>query len=927
MLNTGKVSNVPFSLLTGKESTRKILAASYKKIKKGKYQELTSSAASLQSTLEVQDIDGTRLSFLTHEDIVGSSVCECVIQNTSFGNVLSAYDPREGTIDDPRMGTLEKDMACETCGQNTLTCPGHEGCISFSDYKMVNPLRSGREILTYLLNSFCVCGKPLWTDDMWAEAAKYTLIGKLTKLADRCSRMSEKLRGEVGHRECERRVFFKTPKNTATDTISSKKKKNYYFSICMSASIKDKPTEVHDRIDDLETHLLRIMQHSQQELYNLGFRPRDSSSYIDITGLILKSIPVIPPCARHFGQMGEERIASDITKKYQEVLKQLERISQSGPTIIKMNDFCRTITELHEVVEEKIKGKRGYIRGLAMGKRVNFSGRSVLNPYNTMPFGYIAYPEEMRKLHTTPVALTDFNYTRLTDMLHSEEVVRIKFGPNSDRTDTVVTVTERFLQKYNPDIGDIFEVIGKNGDETMFNRQPTLDKNAIMAYKAFYVPDYKCIGVHSVYTTPHNADFDGDEGNVHKMQTLDARSEARYVASVENNIMNSKQNRPTMGLVYNSISSGYMISQPTTNIQPRFWDSFLKIMVDRKLSPTFVQRLDYFGVEQFSGRALFSILFPENFTYDTRDKANPKADKTSVLIERGILRQGVLTSKHLGPSHGSIVHYMWKTYGMERTSIFFTEAQLLLDKFIEYQGLSIGMSSIVLENRKQVEAIVRKSIHTSIKSINSLPELSTKASELDKGVRESKIMGYLNTVSRIGLVITKEVLKDDNPIKIMSKSGAKGKDANTSQIIGCLGQQYVSGKRPIHSITQGTRSLPYYEPNSKDIEADGFIKESFLQGSTAGGFFHHMAASRIGLMDTAIKTAEIGHMHHRIVKVYEDITTKYDGTIRNTSNTIFSYDSSGGFSAAELMHVRTKAMGSTLSFVDVSSVVNRLNTE
>ena len=128
-------------------------------------------------------------------------------------------------------------------------------------------------------------------------------------------------------------------------------------------------------------------------------------------------------------------------------------------------------------------------------------------------------------------------------------------------------------------------------------------------------------------------------------------------------------------------------------------------------------------------------------------------------------------------------------------------------------------------------------------------------------------------------------------------------------------------------MTNKKRSLPYFEPDSEDIRARGFVSDSFMKGSDPAGFTFHMMASRIGLMDTSLKTAEIGHMHHRMVKVLEDLTLSYDGSVRNTNNVIFGFSYSDGFSASEILNTKSKALGNVLSFIDLNSVVGKLNTD
>lgn len=659
----------------------------------------------------------------------------------------------------------------------------------------------------------------------------------------------------------------------------------------------------------------------------LGFHP-NNDGFIELSGYILEQLPVIPPCARYYSEFDGVKEPSPLTVSYQNIIKNLAKVPNNinNDYINVMNDIYYYVKGLYTNITELVKGKDGYIRGFTMSKRNDFSGRSVLNPYNTLKFGYVAYPSIMRKFHTIPVKLTDFNYTQMTEFLKNNQVIRVIGGPNSPKPSKIITVTKQFLNVYTPQIGDTFELQGQDGDETMFNRQPTLDKYAIMGYKAHYVEDwnYLCIGLLSPYNTPHNSDYDGDQGNKLKIQTLHGRSEIRQFVGVENCMMNTNSNKPTMGMVYNSVTSAYLMTSSDEEISPKYWEYFFSFLQSRDDVDSLKERLDLNGMPEYTGKALFSALLPDDFHYDRRRNEN---DTQSVYIRNGILVQGIITSKDIGPSPNSIFHYMWKEYDRERMTRFFTEAQHILDEYLEYYGFSIGMKSVLMEDHHRIEAIVAQTIEMSKAKISALGLDREDETFLEKEIRESKVSGYVNTVSRIGVTIGNNVLPKFNAIRVMNTSGAKGKDTNTAQIIGALGQQYILGQRPKLEITKGTRYLPYYEPNSTDIESRGFIKESFLTGANPGGFIAHMAASRVGLMDTALKTGEIGYLHHRIVKVTEDVTINYDGSIRNTDGKILSYSYDGGFSTAAIIKTKNDATGEVLSFTDVKATAAKLDAQ
>jgi DNA-directed RNA polymerase beta' subunit len=895
----------------------------YTPIDRNKYASLTSDAAKLLGSLKDVDITASRLFFLTPSEILTESVCECSRPNESIGSTFLAYDPREGTIDDPRLGPLYEDMACGTCSQNKLTCTGHIGHIDFGDYPVVHPLR--RTVLTQILNLFCTtCGVKNWTDEILEAAAHLPMLQKIKFMSEKCYTMKQQVRAKNGH-DGHAKVFFVTNPTRSSDSEKERKKKKVLpYSICQSDDSKAVHT-IKEQVHEFIEYLKIIEDVSQDDLKILGFRSKDPKSPISLQGFIMKRIPVLPAYVRHFGQVNGEKTPSELTRRYQDILNKKELLTFDTAKT-QLPEFYNAINDLYIELQEQIKGKEGYIRGLSMGKRVDYSGRSVLNPYNRMKFGYVAYPARMKKVHTLPITLNDYNIKMMVKLLNEDGVRSIILGPENPKQGTRVITTPGFIRKYVPRVGDIFEIEGRDGDETMFNRQPTLDRLAIMGYKALYIDDplFHCIGLHSSYNTPHNADYDGDEGNKHKIQTLDARSEIRHIASVENNIMNHKSNKPTMGLVYNCISSGYLISDEDAYVKPEHLSIFSDRLEDKEHLASLPDRLAKHGVSQTSGRAVFSYLLPVDFVYDRRENKN---DKEGVHITNGVLVQGRLTGKHLGPSQGSIVHNLWKFYGKARTVRFFTEAQYILDDYIEYYGFSVGISSLWLKESNRILSIVDQTVEMSIKRIEALGPITNEMSSLEKEVRESKVQQYLNTVSRIGVSISKDALGPMNPINVMMKSGAKGKASNTAQILGALGQQYVQGSRPVRELTEGTRCLPYFEPNSEDIDANGFVKQSFLTGSDPGGFIFHMMASRIGLMDSALKTAEIGHMHHRIVKSLEDLVVQYDGSVRNGNNTIFSFSYSDGFSAAEIVPTKSREIGTTLSFIDIKEITAKLNAE
>jgi DNA-directed RNA polymerase II subunit RPB1 len=866
-------------------------------------------------SLSWASIVGSRLSILSYEDLCAMSVCEC-----NCPEMVGI-----GTPNDPRLGTLESTQICSTCKKGPMICTGHLGMIKLNRW-FLNPKFA--ELAIYLLMSVCnCCGHILVTKNILKRLnilglPLYARVKAVSKIGVKSRCFNCPIDDSGIPRPC-----------TPNPVYQPSKSKDTYIVVCTynDPLTKGGKIETEKPIEEIYDLFSKIDEESCKILGFTGkTQPKD---------LIMRALPVIPPRVIPSVFRAGVKSYDYLTSAYNDIIRQNNLIKE----MLRTNDYTevhmrkvvrnlqfyvshtidngdgkytRSRDEPIQSIVERLNTKAGIIRRYVMGKRGDQNGRAILNPSNKINFGEVAYPEAMRFIHTTPIGVTDFNIDKILDMYDKGMVVNllVKSGRRSGCKFKITDITRKM---YTPAVGDIIERVGLDGDETMFNRQPTLDKLSIMGYKAKYVSNYWCIGLHSSYTTPHNADFDGDEGNCLKMQTLDARAESRYIASVENNIMNSKQNKPTMGHVYNSVSSAYLMSQDPCIHESFYNDAVEKCIKHNDGIETFNHRLSTHNINKYSGKGLISMLFPEDFYYSKGD----------VLIVNGIFKKGVLSSKNLGPCDGSLVHYMWKYYGSKRTSLYFTEGQFLFDWYLEYYGFSIGYDSIVPDNQKMVKDIIDSVIDKSKLQIASLGPITSDMTEANKNMHERKLISYLNTVSRIGSEISLKGLKSFNPLNVMCKSGAKGKDANTAQIIGCLGQQYIMGRRPQKTQTCNSRCLPYHEPYSMDISASGFIKESFKTGSKPDGFVFHMSASRIGLMDTAIKTSEIGHMHHRMVKVFEDLTLSYDGSVRNSNNVIFDYSYSSGLSAGELMKTRSSVLGNILSFVDVNSLVSKLNTE
>lgn len=431
--------------------------------------------------------------------------------------------------------------------------------------------------------------------------------------------------------------------------------------------------------------------------------------------------------------------------------------------------------------------------------------------------------------------------------------------------------------------------------------------------------------------------FDGDEGNINQVSSLESISEIVHLMNVKDNIMNSQTNRPIMSLAFDSITGAYLLTAENVKMNKSVFYQLLMSIT----RPVNVKRLEAKGrehnlitvseegEEMYGGKLLFSATLPEDFYYEFEE------DKNTVIIKEGILISGRLSSKTVGAGHNSIIQALYKFYPRYQPFIenddcevakFITNATFLLDSYLATAGYSIKMEDCLLpENeRHNQEKIIEDEFSEAQRAAYKISKKLDNKLEDEK--RESQIKRYLDTAKAVGGKVGK-IVSQDNSLLATIKAGTKGSEVNFSQITTLLGQMFLKGNRFPNAISDGTRCTPYFEPDSLDIRARGFCMNSFLTGLSPSELFFSQASGRIGLMDTALKTADVGDMHRRMVKILEDVRVEYDGSVRNNKGRIFQFVyGEDGMDARELQFVHSRPDNVPM-FVDVFKEARRLNAK
>jgi DNA-directed RNA polymerase II subunit RPB1 len=690
-------------------------------------------------------------------------------------------------------------------------------------------------------------------------------------------------------------------------------------------------------------HVYRILDSvkAAADLELLGFAGKDSLE-THPRNLVLRNVLVPPPCNRPASEQEGKIWPNELTLLLEELIKKNETLAKElkgtdEPAKMRaranvnkqlLNLFLlpskQTGSETNiKPLIQSIQGKTGIPRGDLMGKRVDFSARTVIGPGPHLRFGEVGISREMAKTLTQPETVTALNLRLLRAALRAGKVERIQRGA----TGPMMAVTEATRQSYEPQLGDVFHRHLRDGDMVVVNRNPTLSMFSMMSMQAV-IHSELTTRLHLSYTTPYNADFDGDEMNVHKPQDLMAEAEMKTLMSSVACIMSGANNKNAMGIVFNGITASYILTKENPPVSPETYYQALELLTVKTQLGTLDERLAQRGVAPYTGRALISAVFPENFYYRAG----------GVQVVGGVLVQGELKMDHLGPRGGSMVQKMWHLYGQERTACFISDVAFVVNYWLDNEyGLTMGITDCypddatfdpkvpVAPGETRVSEM-RQAIVTQVESIKAKVRAlgGTPEDPVQKELMEQRLRNRLD-VSKFGKERLKSLRNQAGQTSALALSiyaGTKGKEFNAQQMQIMLGQQMFLGER-LEGLWQ---YFDDQDPNM-NLEAHGFVKSSFMTGLTPAELFQHQKAAREGEIDKALNTATSGFTHHQIIKTSEDIRVNRLGMVTNSLGVIFQFAYGEDGLAPEYLQKVTTSRGQRLSFVDMHTDVEVLNTD
>ena len=426
-----------------------------------------------------------------------------------------------------------------------------------------------------------------------------------------------------------------------------------------------------------------------------------------------------------------------------------------------------------------------------------------------------------------------------------------------------------------------------DGDIILFNRQPTLHRMSMMAHRAKVLP-FNTFRLNVSVTAPYNADFDGDEMNAHIPQSYEASTELMEIAAVPMQIVSPRLGIPVIGIVQDTLVGSFRITRPSVALTRR---EFMNLMMWNKRFEGRVPKARGTGGRWTGQQVLSQIIPPINLEMGNKQYKDDKRPENFVKIREGDITQGQFDKDIYSKPSKGIIHVTFNDYSPMDTVNMIDCLQNTIEQFLVYDGFSVGISDMVADEKtkEKIEEDIKKrkkEVENIMLQIHlDLFENNTGKSNQEEF--ENKVFNSLNKATEEAGKTGLSSLADENRLTAMVRAGSKGSTINIAQMMACVGQQAPEGKRIPYGFTD--RTLPHYKKYDDGAEARGFVESSFIRGLTPQEFFFHAMSGREGLIDTAVKTATTGYIQRRLIKAMEDLTTQYDGTVRDARGNIVQF--------------------------------------
>lgn len=846
--------------------------------------------------MSLKVIKEIKFGILSPEAIRKMSVVKIVTADT--------YDdegyPIEKGLVDPRLGVIDPGLKCRTCGMRFGECPGHFGHIELA--RPVIHMGYAKEIYKVLKGTCHNCFRILLDNE---EIKKY----------------NKRLR-ESMVREVEKQKVLKIIAKQ-----SARRRRYTKNNVCPHCGVElprikfEKPTtyvEDGERLSpsDIRARLEKI---SGEDAEMFGFDPDVARpEWLVLTALPVAPVTVRPSITLESGARSED----DMTHKLVDIIRINQRLRENidagAPQLI-VEDLWELLQyhvttyfdnevsgvpparhrsgRVLKTLAQRLKGKEGRFRNNLSGKRVDFSARTVISPDPNVSINEVGVPVQVATELTVPEKATMKTRDELKKLVLRGPVNHpgANYIIRPDGRRKRIPAADEELRKTlaeELDIGYVVERHLQDGDIVLFNRQPSLHRLSIMAHEVKVMP-YRTFRLNLCVCPPYNADFDGDEMNLHVPQTEEAQAEALILMRVQEQIISPRYGEPVIGGVQDYISGAYILTREGTVFSKEEVEEMVYIAgIDAEIpedKPT------------WTGKEIFSLLLPKDLNVEYKNKICRKCTTCEgaecpydgyVVIKNGALLTGAVDGlAYKARSECKLLDKLVKDYGSDAGRQFLDSVTRLILWVLAKKGITININDVELDQDAkdritEVLADGEKKVDKLIEAYHN-GELEPLPGQTLEETLEKKVMQVLAAARDRAGQIAEEYLGLERFAVIMAKTGAKGNMLDLTQMAACLGQMSVRGER-LHR-GYANRSLSHFEENELSARSRGFVRSSYKKGLSPTEFFFHAMGGREGLVDTAVRTAQSGYMQRRLMNAMQDLKVEYDRTVRDNTGLIIQF--------------------------------------
>ena len=768
--------------------------------------------------------------------------------------------PVDGGVMDPRMGVVDPGLRCRTCGGTIGDCPGHFGYLELA--RPVIHVLYTKHIYQLLKASCQKCGRV-----MHKEPRSLDQVAKNpSKKCPHCGKQNDK--------------------------VSFVKPYTYYIN-----KEEVNPSQIREWLE-------RIPDEDLKKIGFKGGRPE----WLILTLFPIPPVTVRPSITLETGERSED----DLTHKLVDIVRinqsLKENIDIGAPEFI-LNDlwelsqyhvstyFDNELTGVPQArhrsgrplkgMVQRLKAKEGRIRGNLLGKRVNFSSRTVISPDPTLSINEVGIPQEVARELTIPETITSLNIKKIKELIKEG---RVNYATRTDKRKIKVTEENKKDLIKNLTLRWSVDRQLQDGDIVLFNRQPSLHRISIMAHRVKVMP-YRTFRMNPSVCAPYNADFDGDEMNVHALQSEEAQVEASMLMEVKDNIISPRFGGPIVGLDLDQISGIFLLTHKDT-------------VMNREEASELLSRANLEidlpdEKEKFTGKELASMLLPKHLNMEFKSNMCRECDECLkrnckydcwVSIKNGELKTGTLDTMALGSFKGKILSKARKFVSNDELKDMIDHFGRIATSYLMMRGFSIGISDLDLPTatQKNIKEEIEKTIRESDKLVDKFNrgELKTLPGMTPEDSLETQILSKLaDGLNKVSDIMINNIKQSD--ILVMSGSGAKGSDINTTQMAACVGSETILGKRIQRGYTG--RTTTHFKAGDLSAGTHGFVAHGFKQGLTPFEFFWNVMNGREGLMDKSLRTRKSGYMQRRLVNSLQDLKINNDLTVRDSNGNVIQF--------------------------------------